>query len=251
LPTKCLTVRSVKQSDSLNTIVDRGAIKNRTEKKMNRYWIKKEFFRTENPVFYGDLKEGPTDYPWKDVHELMEVYELPYSTGSDYSGDTVTKCNHDVFLELAKENRWFGVRDCYGGYSTYAIILSKPATENPEIKELINGLEDYPLIDEEAHSEHELELEQENWESWVKSDFLHELQNKLETDKELSDGALFKLFRQACEDSNTYPLFETGEVLYWDFDSIIPAAIDILNSYLPPISQYRREKLNGQLFILE
>jgi hypothetical protein len=83
-----------------------------------------------------------------------------YMSGSDYSGGSVQCSNHKAFLD--KFGKIEGVYDIYGGFGTYGIAIRLDVYEdNLEIKEAIDNLDDYPLFDEEAHSELEMEWQQE------------------------------------------------------------------------------------------
>jgi len=83
-----------------------------------------------------------------------------YLSGSDYSGGSVERANHRAFLKEYGETD--GVYDIYGGFGTYGIAIRLDVYEDiPEIKEAIDKLDDYPLFDEEAHSELEMEWQQE------------------------------------------------------------------------------------------
>lgn len=86
----------------------------------------------------------------EDLHKnLFIIPDL--MVGSDYSGDTITQSNHDVFLEKFKDIK--EVSDIWGGYNTYGIAIRLDAyINNKEIKKIIDNLEKYPIIDEEAHS---------------------------------------------------------------------------------------------------
>jgi hypothetical protein len=80
--------------------------------------------------------------------------------GSDYSGGSIERSNHKAFLELYGEVE--GVYDIYGGMGTYGVAIRLDVSEdNTEIKELLDSLKNYCLIDEEAHSkmEHEWDCE--------------------------------------------------------------------------------------------
>jgi len=73
-------------------------------------------------------------------------------SGSDYSGGLVTYSNYKAFLKQFKDVE--GIYKLWGGYSTYAIAIRLDvAQNNPEIKEILDGLKNYALIDEELYSE--------------------------------------------------------------------------------------------------
>lgn len=108
---------------------------------------------TENPLFGSNVWEPPN------LREEKECEFIPYTVGSDYSGDTVTRANYET---LKKDLRKYkGIYDVFGGYSTYGIAyipaeLSRKGRE--KIAEIVEALESYPSIDDEAASRLEYEL---------------------------------------------------------------------------------------------
>lgn len=88
--------------------------------------------------------------------------ELPFTFGSDYSGDTVTRSN---YLSLKKEfDKSPAFFDVYGDYGTYGIAYD-PFALSPDdmekLSEVLLALESYPVWDEDAMTE-------------LENDFLHE-----------------------------------------------------------------------------
>ena len=162
-------------------------------------------------VSYGDLMK-PADCPDSavaylealstDATEEGELYFfLPYASGSDYSGSTVEKANCREFLESYGEESF--VWEAHGGYDTYAVVLGltgllECAVDTFDaILDIIEGLEDYLLIDDEALSNVEMEGADEAWESWVAGDFRRALEKKF-------DGVDFEW----PSDSDLRPFFE-------------------------------------------
>lgn len=113
----------------------------------------------------------------------------------------------------------------YGGYgSEQAWLLS----DNEEVQDILRGLADYPAIDDEAISEIEMEWESEAWESWLRSDLMKTLPEELEeAADELPDEELFEAYRQAMDETNTYPTPEYNGV-HVDVDRISGAFAEIL-----------------------
>ena len=145
-------------------------------------------------VSYGDLMQ-PADCPESavkylealstDATEEGELYFfLPYASGSDYSGSTVEKANCREFLESYGEEGF--VWEAHGGHNTYAVVLGLTGLlECPDdtfdaILGIVEGLENYPLIDDEALSNLETEGADEAWESWVAGDFRRALEKKFD-----------------------------------------------------------------------
>jgi hypothetical protein len=105
---------------------------------------------------YGDFRryEGEVSEDLK-----KSLFIIPtLMTGSDYVGDMVTISNHRSFLKMFKEVE--GIYNLKGGFNTYAIAIRLDVAEShEEVKEVLDGLEEYPLIDKEDLSELEMEAE--------------------------------------------------------------------------------------------
>lgn len=182
-------------------------------------------------ISYGDMK--PTTHPNWDETVYVEV---PYTTGSDYSGGTVTRSN---FLVLSEDDEYAGLREAgiiveaYGGYSTYAIFvaLNVPYDNEDDLEvlaELIRDVQDYIVINEDHMSELEMELENEAWDGWVEDDFQRALYMEFESDIEVEhaldsfvEDELWDIWTVAREDANEYPIFETGCLVYYDINRIV------------------------------
>lgn len=168
-----------------------------------------------------DLKEYETPQP-------TDYFMLPYMTGSDYAGDSVTVANHKVFLEMY--GKFPGVHNVYGGHGTYAVVVRLNVIhclkhDGKTLYDVLEGLANYPLIDEDAHSEIELEAEAEAWTSWAADDFKRELQKIYpqydEAIDEFADGDDYQqFFEDAREAANEYWENETGNSMYIRLENI-------------------------------
>ena len=112
--------------------------------------------------------ETGMSYPYQDfepyegeVTDKKKVFIQPsYMRGSDYSGGLATLSNHNVFLKEFEKVE--GVYDLHGAYGGYGIaIRADVAEDNEKIKDVLDGLENYGLIYEEAYSELENKWQQE------------------------------------------------------------------------------------------
>lgn len=137
--------------------------------------------------------------------------EVPHSSGGDYSGSTVEKANHKEFMAQFGELPW--VHEYHGGYGTYGVVVnvkewiaSDDESSAESMIEIFEGLEDYPLINEEALSLLEMELSDEAWDSWGQSDFRQALENDCEfVDIEIVDAGKFRQFFEAAREAvNVY-----------------------------------------------
>ena len=189
-------------------------------------------------VSYGDLMK-PADCPDSavayleglstDATEEGELYFfLPYASGSDYSGSTVEKANYKEFLESYGEEGF--VWEAHGGFDTYAVVLGLTGllecaddTFNA-VLDIIEGLEDYPLINDEALSNVEMEGADEAWDCWVAGDFRRALEKKFDCAEFEwpSDSDLRTFFEKKAEEANEYWFNEGyGPDMYIRVDEIV------------------------------
>jgi len=139
---------------------------------------------------YGDFQEFKgevTEENKKDLFIVPGNFE-----GSDYSGGTVQLSNHRSFLEMFKEVE--GVYDLYGAYGTFGIAIRLDVSEtHEEIKEVLNSLEDYGLINDEDLSQLENEQETEHMPELIKDvrrgidldEYVPEMDSLIEDDDKL------------------------------------------------------------------
>lgn len=153
---------------------------------------------------YGDLHHSKDpDNKW---------FEVDYCTGSDYSGDLLHKSNYRVLLEECGkalkdpdtcQEPWFV--ELSGGHGTFSIALHCERTPE-EIFEMIEKLDNYPILDEDDYSSLQIDEEGEAWDNWAKSDFEHELRKTYESYNfdDITDDELWELFRKGMEEANEY-----------------------------------------------
>ena len=117
--------------------------------------------------------------------------------------------------------------------------------------EIITNLQNYSIINQDALSEHEMEVEQEWWDNIGLDDFRDELQEALikENMDNISNEALTQLFYASCNEANEYPIFEIGEIVYIDFEKPVLSALKIINKYCHH-DQEHYERQQGQLFLM-
>lgn len=172
----------------------------------------------------------------KTADEWMPITLFPHSSGSDYSGGDVEKSNHRV-LEADEHVMRRSVL-IYGGHGTYGIAYIGQPTR--KIREMCDSLDSYPLLDEDDHSELEIELETEAWgDSYGgRHDFLKALGSLLddvdpthEHDVDNLDehtDAVDELWRTGSDVYNvnggTGFMVETGCVVYFCIDEWIKGA---------------------------
>ena len=168
---------------------------------------------------YGDLK--PLDnHQTPEPTDFLTPEQL---SGSDYcSSGSVEVSNHRVFLEQFKDSP--NVYDVYGGYGTFAVAIRLDSITD-EMVEVLNALEDYPVIDEEDLSEVEHESEEESWSNCYRSDFERALSREFpdleETIDDMTTEQVDALFYEVQDRTNTYWAHETGNNAYIDVDRVV------------------------------
>lgn len=207
---------------------------------------------------------GFADASYSDFHDIADpadaedrsrVYLVPdLLSGSDYSGSSVEAANYREFLRAFNGEETDGedygravvpgLVELHGGYGTYAVAVPLTSWERAscedcepedpcdvcglcaEMRETLTALEDYPVIDEQALSEVEMERESEAWASWVRSDFLAELETLHEVE-DIDDTArasdVLSVFLAAQDRANVYWVHETGDSCYIDVERVADA----------------------------
>jgi hypothetical protein len=153
-------------------------------------------------------------------------YLVPsYLSGSDYSGSLVTKSNHGVWCKNFESGLGVWWQDVVGGQGTYAIVIDLkgiPAEEESNVAEFLNGLQEYPLADEDHHSELQREAESEAWKDWAKRDFVKGIEKKFNIELDgVNEDLLFEIFIESSDHSNTYWENEWADSMYIDIDRIV------------------------------
>lgn len=153
----------------------------------------------------------------QDEYSITKCKYIPYTIGSDYSGDIVTLSNYRLLKkELA---RYKGIYDIYGGYSTYGIAyieseMSKAGID--KVKEIIENLEQYPAYDDEDVSILEYNLIKELFDDDYK------YQDMPDKQKDLAWNIVMDGF-------GDYAITEQGATAYIDWDKVkelLPDAIE-------------------------
>jgi len=192
---------------------------------------------------YGDFKE--TDSPEgadsyfsalsADDSDSGELYfYVPCASGSDYSGGSVCAANAKWFNKSFGSKKW--VHDVWGGYGTYAIavgltglLLSSEETFDA-VCEALEGLDGYPVFDDDLLSSLESEWTDSAWESWGADSFRRAVEKRFAGCAEFnwpSDSDLRNVFEELAGHANKYWYNEgDGDSMYIDIDKIV-GSIDL------------------------
>ncbi len=122
---------------------------------------------------------------FRDAKAGMYV-EPPYMAYGDYGGSLVERSNLEEFGETFEEyagTEWWGWSGDYG--SQGIIVRADADTRVPEIGEFFEGLQKYPLANEERHSELEQDAIEVAWVEYGRREFADEF---IEMDPELGEA---------------------------------------------------------------
>ena len=104
---------------------------------------------------------------------------LPYTVSGDYVGSRVETSNCRTLIEDYPETVWER-REMYDSTMAMAwlrdmVAILSEAHEHHGLLDDLEELQRYPVLDESAMCELEMEDMQENWDSWAQSDLMREI----------------------------------------------------------------------------
>lgn len=164
-------------------------------------------------IRWGDWSDYPQTWPKEDPYsQAMTLIDL--CSGSDYSGDLVQRSNYEAML--ADDDCAPHLIQIHGGHGTYGLgYLGGPKGEDfpcQAIEDAIAALDSYPLLDDQRHSEMEMDAESAAWSEAYGGahDFRKALQVALDEHyptrehdlDEMTAEDLYTLWREGCEAYN-------------------------------------------------
>lgn len=226
--------------------------------------IRKEFEtlhldKDELYVWHSYREDSPYDHDWLSYGDMSqykpfydegkELWYMPnLMSGSDYGGSTVTRSNYLAMKEYVKRSKF--VKEVSGGHGTYALAFNVSRLKGKlalELVDIFKMLQNYPLVDEEAMSNLEMELENEYWENDLKEEFCKAIEKSLSSigftvEVDRDSTWLWEAYRILMDKTNTYPIFETGCSIYIDVEEL--CHIDNLSYLVEPIAYHDDFKLD-------
>jgi len=192
---------------------------------------------------YGDFNH---ERDLTDFDEILaaddgdDLYVFSKYTGySDYSGSSVEQANCRDLME-----GYDGVAiSVHGGYSTTDVCFSlrwiltdddDSAVES--LLDIYEGLEDYPLINDETLSTVEMESADEMWDCWAYSDFVKETESALgiELDGHNKDS-MRTVFEDCRERANEYWESDGADVFIRVERVVAVVTLDDVKEWIVPV----------------
>ena len=192
----------------------------------------KDIFGDQAEIYYINEETNSSTTFTYNFKGATEVYLPPYLSFGDYDNSChIERSNNRVFLKKFKEHP--DIIELRQGYGS-EIIAIKTTCSDQEIIEILCALTEYPAINDEDCSLMEIEMEQEDWESWLLDDFSSKIEKHYKADYiEPDEDKLLELYHQLKEKTNTYFEVQAGGNGYIDLDRLIKAmpetAPDFLN----------------------
>jgi hypothetical protein len=213
---------------------------------------------------FGTIKDPTTALEfccanrWKDCRLLFSADRLndDRSWPGGYNAPSIYRSNARVFRGEFRRDLELADGDA-DGISLDVRYVSE------EMLETLDSLEGYPLISEDDHSELELELQVEAWDSWAAADWralvlqllADHAPDSIEDPEDWAEIALepvtsetlCELFRACCDQSSTYWQEESDGEQWIDLKRA-SSALDLTDlkdltglALLPPDQEWRRE----------
>ena len=195
-----------------------------------------------DPAWGDDCPVEPGDtYTWGSIVPTGVIFDADDMRGmgvvlidsahrSDYgNSSTYTRSNlealqndyPDTFLVIG-----------YSSHDGMTLALPLDAQIPEHLADILRGLEDYPVYDEQHMAGLEQEIESEAWDSWVQWDLTRELESWFERTPQLAcswevaehswaEMDQRETFHKALSFTNTYPEFETSESCHYDLANVV------------------------------
>lgn len=167
---------------------------------------------------------------WSNVHRTAYRGDavamlLPCSWG-DYGGDIVHRANYEVLLERYPDT-FITIGNDHDG-NGLALRFDSPAWN--DVMTDLAGLDDYPLLDDEAMSDIEMRLLDEAVGDWLTMDIQRAVNERVpDRDIDVTADMVYGALRAATEDGSDYPYAETATCIYVP-QRLMDAVVDVLTA---------------------
>lgn len=170
---------------------------------------------------------------------------LPYTVSGDYVGSRVETSNCRALLEAYPETVWER-REMYS--SSMAMVwlrdmvdVLSEAHEHHGLLDDLEELQRYPVLDESALCELEMEDMQENWDSWAQSDLMREIGNiTIEEDSDLDWRDLQPIELGQLESASWDFGHAEGCGWWWDIERLAKHVVDERPELVRWVTQQQR-----------
>lgn len=181
----------------------------------------KNYGSNERPYWESAGRDTATHFN----HSLL-VYGDYCNTGA------VGRTNVESILAMTELCERVGVIELHEHYNTTSLMFPIAALQDAELIELLEGLDNYPCLDDEAMSRIEHEMQDEAWESYGRYDFDKHLEALGYDTNELSSDDLDSIWDEISCMAHYDIGHVEGDSWYFDFKSMGGMPKDKLLAYL-------------------
>jgi len=190
----------------------------------------------DKSVYWSDLEK--IDNP--DLSDLENIYLMhDYTQMGDYGGSLVEKANYEVLTDE------YGFIKVFGGYGSISCMISiqslidMPEDKSDAILDVLEGLSDYPLIDDDELNQQEQEQIEESWNNWTEYDFKRAIGAKFDIDlDDYEYDDLRPLFDELSKKANEYWINESGYDMWINVEKVVNAlTFEQFNQFFRVISE--------------
>ncbi|MFE9748245.1 hypothetical protein ACFYOT_25345 [Saccharothrix saharensis] len=154
------------------------------------------------------------------AHDVADLIELPMSY-SDYGGSDLDAANIRAMIELFGPDAFVHLHGPHGS-AGLALPCDQPLPDDLDCEMLlllvrtVEGLRDYPLVDDCVHSTYADELAEDAWSAWLRFDIGRDL-NDYAPDGDASDALL------NCDEDDLQSAYYAFEGNEWVCDTATSA----------------------------
>lgn len=205
----------------------------------------REMFEAEDELsdFIRQLRHNPEDVSrvldeYLDYDEADQMWTL--ASYSDYTGGAVDRANANYF-----RNTYPGVVSrIFGTFNTQACGIKRKDLKNLDGTTLdqilgdLRSLENYPVLDEGYYAEAERDMQDEAWSSWIRRQFMRDMENKFpgyEAEFDSLNQEQERKFFEMIRDRTGIEWFESGSQMTVHVDQIVERATEnMLDEFFHP-----------------
>ena len=113
-----------------------------------------------------------------------------------------------------------GLSELNEAYNTTSVLIPIEALKDSELTEILEALDNYPVLDETSYCETEQEMQDECWESYARREFETWLINQglLSENKDFEKEYIDSIFNELSQHTNYEIAQPDGDSYYYDFE---------------------------------
>ena len=134
----------------------------------------------------------------------------------------VGKSNVQYLMSQSELVERCGLSELNEAYNTTSVLIPIEALQDAELNEILEALDNYPVLDETSYYDTEREMQDECWESYARREFETWLidHGLLSENKDFPDEYIDSIFSELSQLTNYDIAQPDGDSYYYDFKSM-------------------------------